>query len=317
MILVWLAACTPDATPDDPTTGLPGTTAETGVPSPADPTGHTGSAPAWDCDALPAAPFAEATIDTVPPSEDFAFDPLGNLISHQGSFLWKSTYPPGDTTPWSPTDGGAGGPASMRMLSTGDLVYHNVDTGSLYRVAPDGTQTVVFSGFGYAGGIEIGDQDRVYVVDLLGVHVIDPYALDHVLVLASAPWTAANGITRSLDGQTMYVSDLTGIWSFPLGPDGRPAGPVTRFADAPAGVSALLGMGVDACGNVYVVGSGRVLRFGPSGGAAEQLWAEPTAYLTNLQWGSGVGGWSATHLFVVDQRGAYHELDVGVGEKPR
>ena len=188
----------------------------------------------------------------------------------------------------------------MRVLSTGDLVYHNVDTGR--STGSHGRlETVVFSGFGYAGGIEIGATDLVYVIDLSGIDRIDAYTGDEQQFLQSAPWSSANGITFSLDWATLYVSAREGIWAMPVDGDGLPTAPPTLWAPAPAGVTEELGMGVDACGNVYVVGSGRLLRYPEAGGAPEELLRLSGAHFTNLQWGSGVDGWGDTRLYVVNQ----------------
>ncbi len=294
------------------TTGTSGTTGSTGS------TGDTASG--IDCGSLPALPLATSTLTGPPASEDFAFDGP-EMISHQGSFLVRTGYPPSTPAPWSPTDGSPGGPASMRRLSTGDLVYHNVDTGSLYRVEPSGAATTVLSGFGYAGGIEVHPTDRVYVVDLGGVHRIDPYGTTHDLTLQSAPWQSGNGITLSVDSRTLYVSARDGVWSTPVDVDGRPEGPPTLWGEPPPSTFEMTGMGVDACDQVYVtamVGTGSsLLRYPPTGGMPEVVAAAEGASWANLQWGSGEGGWDDHTLYVVDRGTGFVVVPVGVPEKPR
>lgn len=317
-MLLLLLACKGTPTPVD--TDVP-TPAETGAPDTGSPDTGGGS---LDCTALPAAP--PSTRLTGPPaSEDFAFDDAGHLISHQGTFLVKSTYPPGEVVPWVATLGGAGGPASMRMLPTGDLVYHDVDTGTLYRVEPSGATVAVFSGFGYAGGIEVHPNGLVYVVDIIGLHTFDPYTTAHDLTHGNAGWTSPNGITLSTDRSTLLVSARNGIWAVPVDAAGAPAGAATLFSAAPQGVSELLGMGADACGNVYVVGSvlptgSRLWRLGADGSGVETLLTDSEAWFSNLQWGSGIGGWADDVLYVVDRRiesGGYQAVEVGVPGKDR
>ena len=41
--------------------------------------------------------------------------------------------------------------------------------------------------------------------------------------------------------------------------------------------------------------------------------------MTNLQWGSGIGGWAADKIYITDRNFStptYYEVDVGVGSKP-
>jgi sugar lactone lactonase YvrE len=80
-------------------------------------------------------------------------------------------------------------------------------------------------------------------------------------------------------------------------------------------------MGVDACDNVYAIEAARrVVRFSPDGGEPETLFEVPAgAWMTNLQWGSGVGGWGSRMLYVTDRSRAapvYYEVPLGVPSKP-
>ncbi|MEZ4320075.1 MAG: hypothetical protein R3F61_21370 [Myxococcota bacterium] len=322
MLGLFLAACTGPATPV-PTPPDPPATGDTGAPPTPVHTADTGL-PALECASIPSGPWSATQLTGPPATEDFAFDGP-DLISHENGFLTRSAHPPGPVVPWVSAQPGTVGPSSLRRLPSGDLVYHNVDTGTLYRVQPDGATTVVFSGFGYAGGIEVHPAGHIYVVDIVGLRRIDPVTQDQVLGFQTAPWQSPNGITLSVDSSVLYISAHNGIWAVPLDAAGAPSGGATLWADAPAGQFELLGMGTDRCDNVYVVttsftGSSTLWRYPAGGGAPVEVFAVTGGYLSNLQWGSGAGGWDAQTIYVVDRSvsaGGYWAVDVGVGEKPR
>mgnify|MGYP000388877595 CR=1 FL=1 len=306
-------------------TATSGSTAGTGSTGSSGTTGDTGTTPTWDCATLPSTPAVSPVLGP-PPSEDFAFDELGNLASFNGTLLVLTDFA-GTSTPIAMSSGSGGGPASLRYLpGSGHFVFHDVDTSTLYEVDPVvGSVVPVFSGFGYAGAIEVRSDELLYVVDLVGVHLIDPTTGDHELTLERAPWSQPNGATLSVDGATLYVGASQGVYAVPLDGDGRPNGAPVLWSAAPAGATELLGMGVDACDNVYMVGkgsggSGLLWRY-PAGGGAPVALMERSGFFTNLQWGSGVGGWDDMVLYVVDRAGGvgpgYLAVEVGVPEKPR
>jgi len=322
--------------PPDPTAGgtgdtVPGDSDDTGPDGTSDtgpttwPTASTADTGGFDCGTVPSPPLVSTRITGPPASEDFAFDDLGHLVSFQGTWVVRSLYPPGAVTPWVPTQGGPGGPASIRRLPSGDFVYHDVDTGTLYRITAKGAPSVIFSGFGYAGGIEVFSDDLVYVVDLSGLQLIDPGTGSQQLLFAQAPWSSANGVSLSADHGTLFVSARDGIWAVEVDVAGQPTGQPVLWADPPKGASELLGMGVDRCDNVYVTGSANnvstLWRYAAGGkGAPEVLLERSGGWLSNLQWGSGVGGWDPLVLYVVDrqaQNPGYDAVEVAVPEKLR
>jgi hypothetical protein len=273
---------------------------------------------AVDCDGLPPGPLPFETLTGLYASEDFAFDDQGHLISHHGNGLFRQEYPPGDVEMFAVTAGGSGGPASMRMLATGDLVYANVDTSSLYRVDPAGNTEVVYGALAYAMGIDIHIDGQVFLSDLMGVLRIDPYSGAMEIVVESGALNYANGITFSEDYGALYFGTHDGVFAVAVDGDGTPTGTPQLWAESPDGE--LLGMGVDRCGNVYVLHDGRrLLRYPPEGGEPETLVELPEwGWMTNLQWGSGVGGWDDQAIYITDRNAtapAYYEVPVGVRSK--
>ncbi len=313
-----------DSTADDDDTGDDDSAADDDDSAAADDddTGDDDSADdddsaAVDCGALPAGPLPYDTLSGLYASEDFAFDDSGHMITHHGNALYRQEYPPGSSTAFAVTAGGSGGPASMRMLSTGDLVYANVDTATLYRVEPDGSTHVIYGSLGYAMGIDIHHGGSVFLSDLMGLLRFDPYTTDMDLLIGQGVLNNANGMTFSEDYSTLYFGTFDGVYSVAVDGDGTPLATPTPWAVTPAG-GELLGMGVDICGNVYVIEDGRrLLRFPPGGGPPETLLeVAQGAWMTNLQWGSGIGGWDERAIYVTDRGNeVYYELAAEVPSK--
>jgi len=67
------------------------------------------------------------------------------------------------------------------------------------------------------------------------------------------------------------------------------------------------GMNVDACGNVYVTEYvlGKIWRFSPEGEEVEMVAQLPTAWIPNMHWGNGGGGFAERVLYVMDRMGAW------------
>lgn len=86
------------------------------------------------------------------------------------------------------------------------------------------------------------------------------------------------------------------------------------------GAGGLDGLEVDGCGFVYVTefSLGKVWRISPDGATVELLFDPPVAWIPNLHWGNGLGGFDADKLYVAnrDEAGLY-EVSVGVPGKPR
>ena len=272
---------------------------------------------AIDCDSLPSGPLPYNTLTGLYASEDFAFDDAGFMISHNENALFKQEYPPGSVTAFAVTAGGSGGPASMRMLATGDLVYVNVDTSSIYRVEPDGTTHVIYGSLGYAMGVDIHNSGTVFLSDLMGLLRFEPYTLAMDLLIESGVLNNANGMTFSEDYGTLYFGTRDGVYSVAVDGDGAPLAVPQLWAESPNDAE-LLGMGVDLCGNVYALHEGqRLLRYPVDGGPPETLMdLQAYGWMTNLQWGSGVGGWDDHSIYITDRGNtAFYEVAVGVPSK--
>ena len=326
LLLLALLACTPtepDPTPKPGTgtpAGTPGGTTSTGTPGGTPGGTTTGSTTTTvDCSNLPAGPVGFNTLYGLYAAEDFAFDDTGHLIAHNQNALFKHEYPPGAVTAFAPTDGGPGGPASLRALSTGELVLANVDTATLALFDTAGARSVLHSGLGYPTGIDILPNDDVVLADLVGVLRITPSTGTATTILNSGVLQSPNGLTYNADRTVLYIGTYNEIYSMPVDANGDPTAAPALWASSPGG-GELLGMGVDACDNVYAIRAGhQLLRWPSTGGTAEIVMeVPPGAWMTNLQWGSGVGGWLEDHIYVTDRslQSVYYEVDVGVPSKP-
>jgi sugar lactone lactonase YvrE len=276
----------------------------------------------FDCANVPTPPFSFSTITNVVSGEDFSFDDAGNLIGMSAGSLFKSTKTGGSTL-WVSNAGCASG---LRALPSGDVMCNGADT--LIRIGKDtGTVTVVATALEYPNGIEIDLDGFAYVSEQSAgaVTKIDPYSGETWTIASGL--NAPNGLTFSPDYKTLYVGSFCGgvIYKIEFDAAGQP-GPATTFINAADGADVGMtgcfdGMGVDTCGNVYVCDYGiiRVYRISPDGLTiviAADL-SSASAWIPNMQWGSGLGGWDDMNLYVIDITSAAYEIPVGVPSKHR
>src|SRR5688572_5777016 len=160
-----------------------------------------------DCTKTSSLPASYNTITGPIHAEDFAFDDDGNMVSgdEQGNLIKSDKR--GNLRVWVP-NATSGALAGMRYLPGGDLVFAGVDTGTLYRVAPNGATTPVVSGLDYPNGIEIDLDGMVYIAEQSAgkVRRVDPMtgAFDFVGEDMNNP----NGVSFSPDYKILYVGSF-------------------------------------------------------------------------------------------------------------
>ena len=79
------------------------------------------------------------------------------------------------------------------------------------------------------------------------------------------------------------------------------------------------GLDVDECGNIYVTEyiAGKVFRFAPEGGEAEEILDVDSSWIPNLHWGRGVGGFEKDVLYMMDRdTNGIYEIAVGFEGRP-
>ena len=294
-----------------------------GPPRPAQTDGSRPASP-WTrppaCDTLPALPGTYKVKPGPKGSEDFVFDRQGNLISvdYRSGNLFKTPFS-GASVLFAPTRFQEA--AGTRMLPNGDLVVAEAGTGSILRITPQGAKSSIATGFTYPNGVEIGLDGAIYVADQANQRVVRvDTALGTATTLVSGGLLQApNGLSFSPDYRTLYVGDFGSgrLLAVDVGPDGTAA--PARMVAGKIGESALDGVAVDECGNVYVdeFMARKVWRITPAGVVTLAVdLSRDSNWIPNMQWGSGIGGWDPNILYVIDrEKDVVYEVTLGVRGK--
>lgn len=273
----------------------------------------------YDCNDLPQGPFSLTKLDGPMASEDLAFDPYGNVIGSNDKAIFKSGYnqQPQVFVPSIKFRAG------LRFLPNGHLVVCNNNKGELVRIDEEGVQHTVLTGLSYPNGLTVDMNGWVYLTEHDANKVLRVHPFTGETTVLTTEISSPNGVTFSPDYKTLYIGGFSGkkiIYAMSISPTGVP-GKLIKWATN-VGSGWLDGMAVDACGNVYIAdyGTTKILKLPPDGSSWEVFidgsdW--DGAYLPNLQWGSGVGGWSPTSVFLPDgwNKGVF-EVDIGVPGKP-
>ena len=268
-----------------------------------------------DCANLPKGPFPAVVVPGAIASEGIAFDAEGNLVGSNTKAIFKSKYAQAAQLFVTSIKQRA----AMAYLPGGDLMVNDNNTGTVWRVTPDGQQKAVVTGLTYPNGMCVDLEGFVYVTEETNSLVlrIDPDGLNSYEVLSNGTILHPNGITFDPTYKRLYVAGWQGdgfVWVIDRGQDGS--------FQAPKKWSKKLGLGldgleVDICGNVYVndYSNGGMVRLPPDGQSLEQL-VDEIFWIPNMQWGQGVGGWSPTRIYVPNgDTFQVHEIDVGVPGK--
>jgi len=279
----------------------------------------TGDDDSLDCENLPSGPVPFSVMYGPKATEDMAFDDQGNVIGADNGNLFQSTYN-GSFQMYLPNAGGF--IAGLRALPTGEIVYADVSSGTMFRVDKSGVKHAVLSGLQYANGLEVDLDGMVYAAEQDGGRVrrIDPWTGDYDIVADNL--MNPNGVSFSPDYRTLYIGSFGegSILALEFDEHGNP-GELTPLVTN-HGNGLLDGMGVDACGNVYVCEyiEATVWRISPDGQVVEPLieLGSETDWIPNMQWGSGYGGWAEDRLYVLDiSANKMYEAQVGVPSKYR
>jgi hypothetical protein len=275
--------------------------------------------PAIDCAAIPEGPFELVKLDGPMASEDLAFDREGHLIGSNDNAIFKSLY---NSQPqvFVPNISFRAG---LRYLPSGQLIVCNNHTGELIRIDPEGTQHVVLTGLSYPNGIIIDLNGWIYFSehDNSQVRRVHPYTGEYTVLTNEV--SSPNGLTFSPDYSTLYIGGFNGsgiVYAMSISPEGIP-GKLVEWATN-VGTGWLDGMATDACGNVYIADYGAtvIYRISPDGQDVDKVISGAgisNAYLPNMQWGSGIGGWDPLSLYLPDgwNKGVF-EVQIGVPSAP-
>ena len=135
------------------------------------------------------------------------------------------------------------------------------------------------------------------------------------------PGADLDGITFAPGDTTVYFNDDSGgtIGAVSLDASGEVTG-IGASAALPgvggwSGVE-LDGMTTDVCGNLYVVQTNGKLSRILLDGTVQTLLPVSGHYTTAVNFGSGLGGWERSRLYVMDRNDGLWELDLGVEGRP-
>jgi hypothetical protein len=181
--------------------------------------------------------------------------------------------------------------------ANGDLLVAKPSNASLSRITTAGAVSVVASGFatnGYAlYGVTVGPYGNAWVADTNDIFKVDVTTGQKFGVLPGG--YEPKVVNFNHDGSIMYFGTLTDggkVWEVAMDTALMvPISPPILFADDVG--SWHDGIGVDACGNVYLADytTDALYRMTPTGRV--QIISDPngTDYGHGLRWGNGIDGW--------------------------
>lgn len=281
---------TGDSTPDTDETGK-----ETGDTEKKD-TEDTDPKIWWDCDKVPDGAISDTNILGARGYHGLSFDDEGNILGWDGrQFIMKSPYD-GAAVPWVPGFNTAEG---MDRLPDGDWVISDTLNQRLVRVTPEGGAETLTSISGVYG-VTVGPDGMIYACNG-GIVRVDPETGDQTEIIPSPGVWTARVVDFSLDSSRMYIATLGygDVYYLELDENLDPLDRPERYASG-VGSGWHDGIGVDACGYVYVAEyySAGLYRIAPDGTVTSVVTPGTTRYYGHgLQWGSGIGGWRQDALY--------------------
>ncbi|MEQ1505971.1 MAG: SMP-30/gluconolactonase/LRE family protein [Myxococcota bacterium] len=324
-----LAACTPPADPPG-TLPPPASTTDTATTSPpttgdtASSTGTTGDTgpppPTFDCTAvLPTAPLSTSVIAGARGSYDLIFDDQGYQLGWDNG-LRKSDYY-GNGAWISPPLPNVQG---MDWLPDGDLAISEIDTDAVVRVNVTTGAVSLISADINAYGLKVGPDGMIYAGtdDAPGggkLVRIDPATGTRELLIDD-PRFNVRSIDFSPDYSKLYMGTYFGdgrFWVVDLDVNLDPIGDAYVFNPNVGNGTEHDAVGVDICGNVFVVDFGTLTmyRLTPEGQKSVFLrFSYDTHYGHGIRWGSGIGGWKENAIYLPEPwfGNTVFEVDVGV-----
>jgi hypothetical protein len=272
-----------------------------------------------DCTGLPTSPVPVTVMPGFVASEDLAFDYDGNVIESDTVNIYKTTKT-GNRTTFSP---GLQFRAGMRLTETNKLMVNNDNTGTLVRVDPDGSKHPILGGLDYPNGMEIGADGYVYITVQSANRVLRVHPETGEYTTITTLVNQPNGLTFNVGFTTLYIGAFSGegvIYAIDIAEDGTTSN--FRVWKQNVGTGWNDGMGVDACGNVYIAdyGQSKILRINADASGTPTVIVDRSgsfSYMPNFQWGSGLGGWDEHKLYIVGVGEGLFEVDLGVDSKPR
>ena len=266
-----------------------------------------------DCDNLPSLPVASRYLDHVPWSEDFTFDKQGNLVGISDGGLFRTPYD-GAPVLWTAVNYQVRG---SRLLANGtDLGVSNMSDNSLTKITPQGVQIPLLAGLPEPNGIAIGMDGFIYLANSGGqVRRVNPDN-GQFTILWTDQGRSFDGITFNRDYTMLYVDEEVGpVHRMTIDAQGNAGTPELFVTLQPDFL--LDGMAVDECDNLYALDmAGKVWRIDANRNVEVVVQFNMNeAFIPAINFGSGIGGWDANKLYVMNFLNGVFEVDVGVRGK--
>jgi hypothetical protein len=245
---------------------------------------------------------------------DVAFDDSGHIVGWDGrNSLIRSTYT-GEAEAFAPGFSDAQG---IEYLPNGDFVVGDDDENVLRRVSPDGASWVLASDFSGIYGIMLGPDGMLYVGAGETISRVDPTTGAREIWLdLDTNGAKARAVAFSPDLSMAYIATVTRgkVFAMPVDASLNPSSEAfewlrtqRRWHDA---------IGADACGNIYVAEfyAAALYRISPAGEITALYEGDQNTYGHGFAWGSGIGGWRADAIYLVQpyNDNAVRELVIGV-----
>jgi hypothetical protein len=283
--------------------------------------------PMIDCSQVPDKPIMVQELNGPKAYHDIAFDKDGYLIGNNNEDLVMTAL---------------GGKPQLLLAGVGTLQgFDQALNGDLYavassfekfnttleRITPEGGQETVIEVSNGAYGERIGPDGFIYVASREAIFRVDPATNKTTLVPSDVEGWAPRVMDYSPDKKKLYVGTLGDgdVYAYDLDENGKTKGYPKKFAEK-VGDGYHDGLGVDACGNVYVADyyTSALYRITPEGKVSlYQDWKgtgfDTSDYGHGMEWGSGFGGYEKTSLYLPQpyDDNTVVRVDVGVPARPR
>jgi sugar lactone lactonase YvrE len=267
----------------------------------------------FDCSTVPDAPLSVTQLEVPRGYHDVAFDPDGNLVGSDRTSLLKVDSDD-RVQVWVPNNKLVDG---MDWLPDGDLVVADDSRQSLIRVSPDGATSALATDVD-AFGVEVAPDGRVYAAGFRGVWRVDP-GTGETAIVADLENESPRLVNFSPELDRMYIGTSGQfLYAVELDPDLVPIGRPRLFATVPG--SHADGLGVDVCGNLYVPVFDTFVLYRVSPEGEVQVYYDFDGNISfghGLEWGSGLGDWKDTALYLPQPFNGDRVLEIDIGVPSR
>jgi streptogramin lyase len=241
------------------------------------------------------------------------FDDDGYLYGSDNSSMLKYDYK-GNFTIVAPSMGVL---EQFAWLPDGDIVYSSQSSYSLGRLDPDTGATSTLSASGYAYGLIVGADEMIYTADNYSVYRVDPDTGSRELIIHLPGFDSPRVLVFNEDESVLFIGTLSSngtVFSQAMDSDHEPVGSPVLYASGVGG-GYHDGIGVDVCGNVYVTDytTSGLYRIAPGGTVTTLLYALGSDHGHGMAWGSGIGGWKDTALYMPQPYNGNKIMEIGVG----